>query len=165
MPTLCQPLNNFYRRLLSKHENQLFKRSTWSNSSSRERSSSEPNIHSNVIVPTEKEAEEKESNNDSQSRSSDSREPRARSADESYKKLRNLAHEHESIKDWEIQQNEIIIRECIGSGSYGTVFRGHWHGSVALKKLKVANPTQDQLQVCQYFQYFCKFVQPNCTLS
>ncbi|KAH9425415.1 hypothetical protein DERP_006023 [Dermatophagoides pteronyssinus] len=66
---------------------------------------------------------------------------RPRSADE---KL-HIDSNRESIRDWEIPQSEIIVRECIGSGSYGTVFRGHWHGSVALKKLKVAEPTQAQL--------------------
>ncbi|OTF69980.1 hypothetical protein BLA29_007146 [Euroglyphus maynei] len=68
---------------------------------------------------------------------------RPRSADE---KL-HIDSNRESIRDWEIPQSEIIVRECIGSGSYGTVFRGHWHGPVALKKLKVAEPTQAQLLV------------------
>ncbi|KAH7645118.1 serine/threonine-protein kinase a-raf-like isoform x4 [Dermatophagoides farinae] len=77
--------------------------------------------------------------------------PRARSADESVKKIKINQHNNhglyrESIEDWEIPQDEILVGPRIGSGSYGTVYRGHWHGPVALKKLKVAEPTQTQLQ-------------------
>lgn len=151
VPTLCQPalVENYYRRNYSKDEpSSGLKRSSSVSSNSRERSSSEPNILSNMIVQTnlanEENGEETEPTTGQQQQQ---REPRARSADESLKKIQNFAHEHESMKDWEILENEIAIKECIGSGSYGTVFRGHWHGPVALKKLKVANPTQDQLLV------------------
>jgi len=34
----------------------------------------------------------------------------------------------------------------IGSGSFGTVYRGLWHGPVAIKKLNVKDPTPAQLQ-------------------
>lgn len=34
----------------------------------------------------------------------------------------------------------------IGSGSFGTVFKAHWHGPVAVKKLNVTDPTQAQMQ-------------------
>ncbi|XP_076332952.1 serine/threonine-protein kinase A-Raf-like isoform X2 [Tachypleus tridentatus] len=69
--------------------------------------------------------------------------PRARSADESSKKVRTT---RESIEDWEIPSNEILTGPRIGSGSFGTVYRAHWHGPVALKKLNVTNPTPAQLQ-------------------
>nr|XP_027206246.1 serine/threonine-protein kinase A-Raf-like [Dermatophagoides pteronyssinus] len=76
--------------------------------------------------------------------------PRARSADESIKinnKIQNTSVSYrESIEDWEIPQDEILVGPRIGSGSYGTVYRGHWHGPVALKKLKVIEPTETQLQ-------------------
>ncbi|XP_013782803.1 serine/threonine-protein kinase A-Raf-like isoform X2 [Limulus polyphemus] len=70
--------------------------------------------------------------------------PRARSADESSKKVQRTTRE--SIEDWEIPANEILTGPRIGSGSFGTVYRGHWHGPVALKKLNVTNPTPAQLQ-------------------
>jgi hypothetical protein len=53
------------------------------------------------------------------------------------------------IEDWEIPESEIDFGERIGSGSFGTVFKGMWHGPVALKKLNVfkdQKPTQSQLQ-------------------
>ncbi|XP_035210323.1 serine/threonine-protein kinase A-Raf-like [Stegodyphus dumicola] len=69
--------------------------------------------------------------------------PRARSADESTRKIRAP---RESIEDWEIPANEIQTEHRIGAGSFGTVHKGHWHGPVALKKLNVTNPTPAQLQ-------------------
>lgn len=69
--------------------------------------------------------------------------PRARSADESSKKLRPPK---ESIEDWEIPADEILMCTRIGSGSFGTVYKGHWHGPVAIKTLNVKDPTPAQLQ-------------------
>ena len=74
--------------------------------------------------------------------------PRARSADESSKKKIRQNQARDSLEDWEIRYEEILQGPKIGSGSFGTVYQGHWHGHVALKKLKVAKPTKEQLQVC-----------------
>lgn len=73
--------------------------------------------------------------------------PRARSADESAKKkIRNNAA-RDSMEDWEIPANQILVGKQIGSGSFGTVYYGTYHGPVALKKLKVKKPTKEQLLV------------------
>ncbi|CAK9810310.1 Raf homolog serine/threonine-protein kinase Raf [Anthophora plagiata] len=69
--------------------------------------------------------------------------PRARSADESSK---NLLAPRESIEDWEIPADEILVGARIGSGSFGTVYKAHWHGPVAVKTLNVKIPTAAQLQ-------------------
>ncbi|XP_015601956.1 raf homolog serine/threonine-protein kinase Raf [Cephus cinctus] len=69
--------------------------------------------------------------------------PRARSADESSK---NLLAPRESIEDWEIPADEILVGARIGSGSFGTVYKAHWHGPVAVKTLNVKIPTMAQLQ-------------------
>jgi len=34
----------------------------------------------------------------------------------------------------------------IGSGSFGTVYRGLWHGPVAIKRLNVKEPTLVQME-------------------
>ena len=73
--------------------------------------------------------------------------PRARSADESAKKKIRGNPARDSMEDWEIPANEILTGRQIGSGSFGTVFYGTWHGPVALKRLKVAKPTKEQLLV------------------
>uniref|UniRef100_A0A1A8M8V9 RAF proto-oncogene serine/threonine-protein kinase n=1 Tax=Nothobranchius pienaari TaxID=704102 RepID=A0A1A8M8V9_9TELE len=47
---------------------------------------------------------------------------------------------------WEIEASEVCLQSRIGSGSFGTVFKGKWHGDVAVKILKVTNPTPEQFQ-------------------
>ncbi|XP_016982499.1 raf homolog serine/threonine-protein kinase Raf [Drosophila rhopaloa] len=71
--------------------------------------------------------------------------PRARSADESNKNL--LARDAKSSEEnWNILAEEILIGPRIGSGSFGTVYRAHWHGPVAVKTLNVKTPSLAQLQ-------------------
>jgi B-Raf proto-oncogene serine/threonine-protein kinase len=52
----------------------------------------------------------------------------------------------DSNEDWEIPHDEITIGQRIGSGSFGTVYKGYWHGPVAVKKLNVGAPTPAQMQ-------------------
>ncbi|GAB1598249.1 serine/threonine-protein kinase A-Raf-like isoform X4 [Argonauta hians] len=52
----------------------------------------------------------------------------------------------DSNEEWELPDKEIILIRRIGSGSFGTVFCGHWHGPVAVKKLNVIHPTPAQLE-------------------
>ncbi|XP_039626824.1 RAF proto-oncogene serine/threonine-protein kinase isoform X1 [Polypterus senegalus] len=47
---------------------------------------------------------------------------------------------------WEIEAAEVVLHSRIGSGSFGTVYKGKWHGDVAVKILKVTDPTPEQLQ-------------------
>jgi len=70
--------------------------------------------------------------------------PRARSADDSSKKMTKTSLEF--VEDWEIPAEEILVGHRIGSGSFGTVFKGIWHGPVAVKTLNVKDPTPAQLQ-------------------
>ncbi len=89
-----------------------------------------------------------------------SRQPRARasSADDSAsKKIKNAnvgasasasgGKEKEAIEDWEIPAKDILLyKKNIGQGSFGTVYRGYWHGNVAVKTLNVKNPSLEQIQ-------------------
>lgn len=52
----------------------------------------------------------------------------------------------DSNEDWEIPADEILMGPRIGSGSFGTVYRGQWHGPVAVKRLNVKDPTPAQMQ-------------------
>ncbi|KAL4645838.1 serine/threonine-protein kinase A-Raf isoform X1 [Arapaima gigas] len=47
---------------------------------------------------------------------------------------------------WEVHHSEVTMLKRIGAGSFGTVFKGKWHGDVAVKILKVTDPTPEQLQ-------------------
>ena len=51
----------------------------------------------------------------------------------------------DSNEEWEIPECDIIVGPRIGSGSFGTVYRGQWHGPVAIKRLNVKEPTPAQL--------------------
>lgn len=127
--------------------------------SHRERSTSAPNVclnaiikHNNTITQSSCQSNEyqmraaQSASGSPTSTSSNKWRPRARSADDSNKKYSISNSNKESIEDWEIPSEEILAGPRIGSGSFGTVFRGHWHGPVALKKLNVSNPSASQLQ-------------------
>lgn len=63
-------------------------------------------------------------------------------------KTKLTQRESAGIEDWEIPEEDIIWGERIGSGSFGTVYKGAWHGPVALKKLHMSEgckPTPQQL--------------------
>ena len=72
---------------------------------------------------------------------------RASSADDSSKKeiKRDRGDKRETMENWEIPMDEIFIGGRIGAGSFGTVYRGHWHGAVAIKTLNVRDPTPAQI--------------------
>jgi len=52
----------------------------------------------------------------------------------------------DSNDDWEVPETEVEVGTRIGAGSYGTVFKGFWHGTVAVKMLNVKDPSSQQLQ-------------------
>ncbi|KAK3514236.1 hypothetical protein QTP70_010411 [Hemibagrus guttatus] len=61
------------------------------------------------------------------------------------KKERNQRYRDSSYY-WEVPSHQVTKQKRIGAGSFGTVFKGKWHGDVALKILKVTEPTPEQLQ-------------------
>ncbi|XP_045448169.1 kinase suppressor of Ras 2 [Melitaea cinxia] len=42
-----------------------------------------------------------------------------------------------TMKEWDIPYDELKLFEVIGTGRFGTVYRGSWHGAVAVKLLHV----------------------------
>jgi len=71
---------------------------------------------------------------------------RASSADDSSKKeVKQRKEKRETIEDWEIPVEDIFIGPRIGAGSFGTVYKGHWHGAVAIKTLNVKDPSPAQI--------------------
>lgn len=41
------------------------------------------------------------------------------------------------MREWDIPFDELKIGEPIGTGRFGTVYRGNWHGDVAVKVLNM----------------------------
>ncbi|XP_041129215.1 RAF proto-oncogene serine/threonine-protein kinase-like isoform X3 [Polyodon spathula] len=71
---------------------------------------------------------------------------RAPSSNTQEKKKIRQRGERDSSYYWEIEAKEVMLLSRIGSGSFGTVYKGKWHGDVAVKILKVTNPTPEQFQ-------------------
>ncbi|XP_041111169.1 serine/threonine-protein kinase B-raf-like isoform X1 [Polyodon spathula] len=67
------------------------------------------------------------------------------SSSEDRNKMKTLGR-RDSSDDWEIPEGQISLGQRIGSGSFGTVYKGKWHGDVAVKMLNVTAPTPQQLQ-------------------
>ncbi|XP_078076416.1 serine/threonine-protein kinase B-raf isoform X5 [Mustelus asterias] len=67
------------------------------------------------------------------------------SSTEDRNKMKTLGR-RDSSDDWEISEGQITLGQRIGSGSFGTVYKGKWHGDVAVKMLNVTAPTPQQLQ-------------------
>ncbi|CAN2389221.1 immortalization of host cell [Pristimantis euphronides] len=70
---------------------------------------------------------------------------RRTSSSDDKKKVKQLGYRDSSYY-WEVNSSEVVILKRIGTGSFGTVYRGKWHGDVAVKILKVTNPTAEQIQ-------------------
>ncbi|XP_061585658.1 serine/threonine-protein kinase A-Raf isoform X2 [Cololabis saira] len=65
------------------------------------------------------------------------------SSSDDKKKTRGI---RDSSYYWEVHHKEVNFQKRIGTGSFGTVYKGKWHGDVAVKILKVKEPTPEQLQ-------------------
>ncbi|XP_062977307.1 RAF proto-oncogene serine/threonine-protein kinase isoform X7 [Elgaria multicarinata webbii] len=70
---------------------------------------------------------------------------RATGSNSQEKKIRPRG-QRDSSYYWEIEASEVMLSTRVGSGSFGTVYKGKWHGDVAVKILKVVDPTPEQFQ-------------------
>lgn len=41
------------------------------------------------------------------------------------------------MREWDIPYDELDIGDPIGTGRFGTVYKGNWHGDVAIKLLNM----------------------------
>ncbi|XP_049873654.1 kinase suppressor of Ras 2 isoform X2 [Pectinophora gossypiella] len=68
---------------------------------------------------------------------------RADSLDLSNKDSRWPRQNSLSMKEWDIPYDELKLFEIIGHGRFGTVYRGSWHGAVAVKLLHMHSLSDD----------------------
>ncbi|XP_057665960.1 kinase suppressor of Ras 2 isoform X2 [Diorhabda carinulata] len=54
-----------------------------------------------------------------------------------------------SMREWDIPYDELKMNDIIGTGRFGTVYRGQWHGDVAVKVLNV-NYLKDEKTLEQF---------------
>uniref|UniRef100_A0A8C8VID4 non-specific serine/threonine protein kinase n=1 Tax=Pelusios castaneus TaxID=367368 RepID=A0A8C8VID4_9SAUR len=67
------------------------------------------------------------------------------SSAEDKKKVKTLGY-RDSGYQWEVPPHEVTLLRRVGAGSFGTVYQGRWHGHIAVKILKVTQPTAQQVQ-------------------
>jgi len=48
------------------------------------------------------------------------------------------------MKKWDIAYNELKIKNMIGKGRFSTVYRGFWHGNIAIKFLNMNYHPKDE---------------------
>ncbi|KAK5615892.1 Rik1-associated factor 1 [Crenichthys baileyi] len=129
--------------------------------SQRQRSTSTPNVHMvSTTLPVDSSMFEEAMRDHDSAGSSPSQSPtgwiqhkapapsqreRASSNTQEKNKIRPRDKRDSSFY-WEIEASEVYLHSHIGAGSFGTVYKGKWHGDVAVKILKVIDPTPEQLQ-------------------
>ncbi|XP_062347854.1 serine/threonine-protein kinase B-raf isoform X4 [Cinclus cinclus] len=115
----------------------------------RDRSSSAPNVHINTIEPVNIDDlirdQSLRGEGALQKSPGPQRERKSSSSSEDRSRMKTLGR-RDSSDDWEIPDGQITVGQRIGSGSFGTVYKGKWHGDVAVKMLNVTAPTPQQLQ-------------------
>ena len=62
-----------------------------------------------------------------------------------------------TLREWDIPYDEVKIEEEIGTGRFGTVYKGNWHGSVAIKKLNMNNVLEDRKTIEAFKQEVATF--------
>ena len=56
-----------------------------------------------------------------------------------------------SLREWDIPFEELKMMDRIGSGRFGAVFKGQWHGYVAIKVINMDN-VDDHDQTLEAFK-------------
>lgn len=54
-------------------------------------------------------------------------------------------HRNSVVDEWSIPFEHIRLGECIGRGRMSTVYKGNWHGEVAIKHFYKPNATRQQI--------------------
>lgn len=49
------------------------------------------------------------------------------------------------MDEWIIPYNDVKLLEKLGSGPIAEVYKGYWHGEVAVKRFLLPNATQKQI--------------------
>uniref|UniRef100_A0AAQ4NV34 RAF proto-oncogene serine/threonine-protein kinase n=1 Tax=Gasterosteus aculeatus aculeatus TaxID=481459 RepID=A0AAQ4NV34_GASAC len=169
VPTMCVDWSNI-RQLLSAHRYSTPHAFNYAAPctptggwlSQRQRSTSTPNVHMvSTTLPVDSSVIEDAMRDHDSGGSSPSQSPtgwsqskapapaqreRAPSFNNHEKNKIRPRDKRDSSYYWEIEASEVHLSSRIGSGSFGTVYKGKWHGDVAVKILKVTDPTPEQFQ-------------------
>lgn len=61
------------------------------------------------------------------------------------------------MREWDIPFHELTLGEPIGTGRFGTVYRGYWHGDVAIKLLNMDDYLDNEKTLEQFKQEVSTF--------
>ena len=56
-----------------------------------------------------------------------------------------IQHRNSIVDEWSIPYKSIKIHELVGRGPVGEVYRGYWHGEVAIKRFSMPDASPDQI--------------------
>ncbi|KAK3587236.1 hypothetical protein CHS0354_030423 [Potamilus streckersoni] len=65
----------------------------------------------------------------------------------SFKRVNSLSV---ALKEWDIPYEQLQIGDPIGTGRFGAVYKGQWHGDVAIKMLHMDPDTDNQAQLAAF---------------
>lgn len=58
-------------------------------------------------------------------------------------------HSNTVASEWDIPYDQLELKELLGEGRFGPVYRGNWHGEVAVKKIAIDEQDKEQLKAFQ----------------
>lgn len=63
------------------------------------------------------------------------------------KKIRGIMRQSSAVnEEWDVPWDELVFQERIGEGRVGTVYRGKWHGEVAIRAIDVCHNDERKLR-------------------
>ncbi|KAM4795354.1 LOW QUALITY PROTEIN: kinase suppressor of Ras 1 [Rhinophrynus dorsalis] len=115
-----------------------------------ENSSVEADMETDAAEEQEAEAEEQEANKSEPEYDDDELDelPTSISTSGNFRGIfRNFSQTSVYLQEWDIPFEQIELGELIGQGRWGKVFRGKWHGEVAIRLLEIDGNNQDHLKL------------------
>ncbi|KAM8974931.1 kinase suppressor of Ras 1 [Pelodytes ibericus] len=116
-----------------------------------ENTSVEAEMETEVVEEPDAEAEEQEANKSEPEYDDDELDelPPTRSTSGNFRGMifRKASQTSVYLQEWDIPFEQIELGELIGQGRWGKVFRGKWHGEVAIRLLEIDGNNQDHLKL------------------
>ncbi|XP_053310940.1 kinase suppressor of Ras 1 [Spea bombifrons] len=116
-----------------------------------ENPSAEGEMETEVVEEQDAEAEEQDANKSEPEYDDDELDelPPTRSTSGTFRGMifRKASQTSVYLQEWDIPFEQIELGELIGQGRWGKVFRGKWHGEVAIRLLEIDGNNQDHLKL------------------
>ncbi|KAE8625232.1 hypothetical protein XENTR_v10006201 [Xenopus tropicalis] len=120
-------------------------------SETSENSSAEAEMETDVAEEQEAEVEEQDANKSEPEYDDDELDelPNSRYTSGTFRGMiiRKASQTSVYLQEWDIPFEQIELGELIGQGRWGKVFRGKWHGEVAIRLLEIDGNNQDHLKL------------------